>query len=161
MRKEETGVETFITEDLLVSLGAIRMALSWVEADGAKGSEQARSIGISRVDDELAALQLRAREVSRAMRYEMRTQAVADVATAPKTVVAEDHSETPHWRTDADAQPQKSTPEKIDDTGMQSRPASPRRNGELGHSIDELLISALSDQKEGPTPTQGIRTQTG
>lgn len=170
MRTDDTGVETFISEDLLVSLGAIRMALSWVETDAEKGSVQARTVGIQRLDDELAALQLRSREVSRAMRYDLRMKEETPVKPEPvdgrrAVQLRENDHAAPHWVSGVNAPPTDATPRPVPQPPQavgpeqegNSQPAPLRQNGDLGHSIDELLISAMSEPRDRSNPVQNIK----
>ena len=59
--QEREDIETYLAEDLLVTLGAVRMALSWVSPESATNSLQ-------RVDEELAELQDRTKSLFRSIR---------------------------------------------------------------------------------------------
>ena len=171
------GIETFLAEDLLVSLGAIRMALSWVEADTENGADAAHKIGLRRLGTELKALQDRALLQYRGLRQNGPVQMpLLPVTVAHPTAKApplparpQPQGLAPGWldsraAVDLDAQEDALRPVPVDvqmhepvtsvrvDSVEQTKALQP---DPLGESIDELLASALATRPAhslGPDP---------
>ena len=170
----DQSVENFLLEDALVSLAAIRMALSWVREDGVEG--------LGRIDNELAGLQARTSEIARALRADQQVSPAPFQRHPMDTIAAEGAKkpfvETPQITPQAPEPPTKGlapewltdiedldtdlpapldlggaeTPQPVID--LADAPEAPIADTiakhpseeDLGSSIEDLLASAMADR---------------
>ncbi len=66
----EREIETFLLEDVVLTLGTLRSALGWLSGLDSEASREERSAGFDRLDRQLGLVEDRAREICRSFRSE-------------------------------------------------------------------------------------------